>query len=312
MTGSLDVVIVNWNTGRCLRACLESIAASEQVDLAGVTVVDNASADDSAANLDDASLPIAVIQNHQNIGFAAGCNQGAARATSDYLLFLNPDTRLFPDTLASAIGFMDSSAASNVGICGVHVLDLDGNTTISCARFPTLRIIIGKVTRLDRLVPQYFPAHHLTTDELRESRYVDQVIGAFFLVRRELFRRLGGFDEAYFLYYEEVDFALRARAVEARSYFLKEPRILHAGQVSSGQDRETRLYHSLTSRQIYANKHWPPWQARLLVALTLGVELPARLVHAIAVRDRSQLAAAAGAYRALVRDLRHRKPRSPR
>jgi N-acetylglucosaminyl-diphospho-decaprenol L-rhamnosyltransferase len=309
MPGSIDVVIVNWNTGGCLRACLDSIVRSEPVEIGRVTVVDNASSDGSAANLDELPLPIAVIRNDQNIGFAAACNQGAASAASDYLLFLNPDTSLLPSTLITAIRFMDSPAASHIGICGVQVLDKEGRPAISCARFPTLRIIFGKMTRLDRLMPRYFPSHHLTPSETCESRAVDQVIGAFFLVRRGLFARLGGFDESYFLYYEEVDFARRARNAAAGSYFLKDARVFHEGEVSSSQNLEKRLYHSLTSRQVYADTHWAHWQARLLMAFTFGLELPARIVHATAERDRARRAAAVAVYRPLVRDMRRVRPR---
>lgn len=303
MTASIHIVIVNWNAGECLRGCLESIAASKQVEVGRVTVVDNASSDDSAANLAGLSLPLALIRNEQNVGFAAACNQGAAGSTSDYLLFLNPDTQLLPETLATVVEFMQRPTAGSVGICGVQVLDLGGSATISCARFPTLRILFGKMTRFDRLLPRLFPSHHLTTAEMERSRYVDQVIGAFFLVRGAVFQRLGGFDERYFLYYEEVDFALRARTGGARSYFLKEARVIHAGQVSSSQRLELRLYHSLRSRLLYAGAHWRRWQARLLVALTLGVELPARLTYGIAAGDKSQVSATVSGYRMLLRDL---------
>ena len=136
------------------------------------------------------------------------------------------------------------------------------------------------------------------------SGIVDQVIGAFFLVRRELFIRLDGFDTSYFVYYEEVDFARRALQQGFRSYFLKEARILHAGNVSSDQVRDIRLYHSLRSRQVYALRHWPRWQAGLLALLTLGIELSARLTMALLRRSRSDFSATVSAYRMLVGDLR--------
>jgi GT2 family glycosyltransferase len=133
---------------------------------------------------------------------------------------------------------------------------------------------------------------------------VDQVIGAFFCVRRDLFTRLGGFDERYFLYFEEVDLALRARRRGARSYFLKEARVFHAGNVSSNQVRGTRLYHVLRSRLLFAYEHWPRWQAAVLVVLTLSVELAARLARAVWRRDGSDLSAVAAAYDKLLGDLR--------
>jgi N-acetylglucosaminyl-diphospho-decaprenol L-rhamnosyltransferase len=310
MPGSIHIVIVNWNTGDYLIRCLRSVALAnrDDVNLDRVTVVDNASTDESAARIDGHDLPLEVVHNARNIGFAAACNQGATGSGADYLLFLNPDTRLFPETLAVVTTFMDAEQAAPIGICGAQVLDPAGGAAISCARFPTLSIVFGKMTRLCHVLPRVFPSHHLTPAETRQSRFVDQVIGAFFLVRRELFTRLRGFDTSYFLYYEEVDLTRRALRLGFRSYFLKEARVLHAGSVSAGQVRDLRLYHSLRSRHLYARRHWPRWQPIVLACLTLAVELPARLTMALLRRSRSELVATVSAYRILIADLGWRGP----
>lgn len=305
MSGSVHIVIVNWNTGGYLTECLASIVLAEraEVTIARVTVIDNASSDDSANGLDDLPLPIELIRNSHNVGFATACNQGAADSTADYLLFLNPDTQLFPDTLAVVTGFMESEQAAGIGVCGVQAVDGDGAPTISCARFPTLRVLFGEMTGLHLVLPQLFPGHQLTAAETPRSQVVDQVIGAFYFVRRDLFARLGGFDERYFLYFEEVDFALRARRQGARSYFLKEARVFHAENVSSNQVRGTRLYHSLCSRLLFAYQHWPRWQANVLVVLTLTVELTARLARGALRRSGSDISATVAAYGGLLGDL---------
>ena len=305
MSGSVHIVIVNWNTGGYLRECLASIPAADRadVDIFRVTVVDNASSDASANALEELPLPIELVRNGQNVGFAAACNQGAADSTADYLLFLNPDTRLFPDTLAVVTRFMDGEPAAAIGVCGVQVVDRDGAPWISCARFPTLRVLFGEMTGLRVVMPRVFPSHQLTGAETPESDVVDQVIGAFYLVRRELFVRLGGFDERYFLYYEEVDFALRARQLGAATYFLKEARVFHAGNVSSNQVLDARLYHAMRSRFLFAYRHWPRWEAYVLVVLTLTVELSARLARAVLRRDRRAITATPAAYRMLLADV---------
>jgi N-acetylglucosaminyl-diphospho-decaprenol L-rhamnosyltransferase len=302
MTPSVHIIVVNWNTGDCLRSCLSSIAFADRegVSISRVTVVDNASRDGSADGLQDLPLPLEVLRNNHNVGFAAACNQGAAGSTADHLLFLNPDTRLFPDTLTVTTRFMESERAAGVGICGVSVVDGAGRPTISCSRFPTLRVMLGKLTRLHRVAPSVFPSHHLSPAELRQSRFVDQVIGAFYLVRRELFQRLGGFDTRFFLYFEEVDLALRASRRGARSYFLREAQVLHAENVSTSRAPAARLYHSLRSRFLFAYTYWPRWQAHALVALTLTVELTGRLAGAAFSRDGLRLRETLSAYRALV------------
>jgi N-acetylglucosaminyl-diphospho-decaprenol L-rhamnosyltransferase len=165
-------------------------------------------------------------------------------------------------------------------------------------------VLFGEMTGLHLVWPRLFPRHQLTVNETSHSRVVDQVIGAFFFVRRDLFDRLSGFDERYFLYFEEVDFALRARRRGARSYFLKEAQIVHAGNVSSNQIRGTRLYHLLRSRLLFAYEHWPRLHAGVLLVLTLSVELAARLARAGWRHDGSDLSAVVTAYHKLFRDLR--------
>jgi N-acetylglucosaminyl-diphospho-decaprenol L-rhamnosyltransferase len=300
----LDIIIVNWNAGGHLRDCLASIAhARAGATIRRVTVVDNASSDGSLCGLDDLPVPLEIIRNDHNVGFAAACNKGAANSTADYLLFLNPDTRLFPDTLETVTRFMESERAREIGICGVQMVDSDGTPGLSYARFPSPRVLFSEMTGLDRLRSRLFPTHQFTGAEAEKSQIVDQVIGAFFFVRRPLFAALGGFDERYFIYFEEVDLALRARRRGSRSYFLKEARVYHAEHVSSNQIRGARLYHVLRSRLLFAYKHWPHWQANLLLVATLTLELTARLTRASARRSRADVSATLSAYRLLVREL---------
>lgn len=298
-----DIVIVNWNAGRHLQECLRSIVRCDRslLRVARIVVVDNASTDSSMNELTSGDIPLDVVRNSRNRGFAAACNQGAARGHSDFLLFLNPDTELYPDTLRAVGGFLGTSAAEGVGICGGRMVDERGEPAISCSRFPNLRIFFGKMTGLDRLAPGLFPPHHLLPAETTASGPVDQVIGAFFLLRRSLFDQLDGFDERYFLYFEETDLALRARRRDRRSYYLHQARVHHIGQVSSAQLGGGRLYHSLCSRSRYAFRHWPRSHAWLLVALTLTVELAARLSRAVLRRSLSECRATLCGYRGYLR-----------
>ena len=112
MHPTLDVIIVNWNTGDDLRACLKSLANTNRstLNVSRVVVIDNASSDGSVENLDAGDLRLVVIKNHENRGFAAACNQGAAGSSSDYVLFLNPDTLLPPDALSKPMLFLEDPA----------------------------------------------------------------------------------------------------------------------------------------------------------------------------------------------------------
>ena len=276
----LDVVIVNWNTGDCLRMCLHSLAAADAgLDLGPTVVVDNASSDGSADRL-PANPKVVLIRNPTNVGFAAACNQGARVGSAPYLLFLNPDTVLLPDTLRSVLSFMEGAGGAGYGICGGLLLQPDGTLGISASRFPTLANVVTGTLGLDRAVRRWVAPRHLSVDELAVSRPVDQVIGAFFLVRRSLFDRLEGFDERYFLYYEEVDFCRRAASLGAPAYLLTEARLYHIGNVSAKKSGGRALFYSLRSRTLYAGRHWLLAETFSLVVFTLALELPARFLRA--------------------------------
>jgi N-acetylglucosaminyl-diphospho-decaprenol L-rhamnosyltransferase len=285
----LDIVIVNWNTGPHLGDCLRSVAeaASTGYELGQVLVVDNASTDDSLDQISDLPLPLHVLRNKTNRGFAAACNQGASEGNGEFLLFLNPDTRLFRETLDRAAHFMLDPANAEIGICGARMVDEDGIEGFSCWRFPTLWMWVAKMTGLADGFPRWIPRQRLTADDLDGSGIVDQVIGAFFLIRRTLFEALNGFDERFFVYMEDVDLAYRAKQLGYASYFLADADVYHVQRVSSDQVRGKRLFYLLRGRTEYARKHWPVWQAALLAGLILVIEFPVRLLLAIG-RGRSQ------------------------
>jgi GT2 family glycosyltransferase len=289
MAPVVDVVIVNWNTGRHLGACVDALAESERArfDFGVVTVVDNASTDDSLAGVEAASLPLRMIENPRNLGFAAACNRGAAGGQGMFVLFLNPDARVAAGAIDATVEFMLEPGSANVGIAGGQMIGDSGAEEFSCARFPTFGMFAAKMFGLAHLFPDRVPRQRMRADELPKRGAVDQVIGAYFLIRRDLFERLGGFDERFFVYFEEVDLSFRARALGHLSFFLSDVHVHHSGQISSDQVKGKRLYYQLRSRTEYARKHWPAWQAPTLAALTLGVELPVRFAVGVARQDRS-------------------------
>jgi N-acetylglucosaminyl-diphospho-decaprenol L-rhamnosyltransferase len=287
MSPSLDVVIVNWNSGAQLRECLESLVASRKASfrLSRVVVVDNASTDGSIYGVTDLGLPVTIIANILNRGFAAACNQGAMGSEADYLLFLNPDTRLFEESLTKPLVFMEQPSSQNIGIAGIQLIDDRGLVSRSCARFPTARVFIAKMFGLERLLPGLFPSHFMIEWDHSWSREVDQVMGSFFLVRRLLFKRLGGFDQRFFVYFEEVDFSLCARQAGWGSYYVSETRAYHKGGSSSEDIKAMRLFYSLRSRVRYGYKHFGRWSATSLLLGTLLVEPLSRLL--LGIRHRS-------------------------
>lgn len=276
----IDIIIVNWNSGRQLYGCLKSISGlnEDQVKLSRVVVVDNASKDDSIEGLENLALPLKIIRNNENIGFPAACNKGAKNSKADYLLFLGPDTKLFNNSLMGPLAYMEKLGNEKTGICGIQLVDEKGAVRRTCSRFPTLVHFISKVLGLNQLFPNLFPSTCMTEWDHMKSKIVDQVMGAYFLVRRSLFKELGGFDERFFLYFEDVDFSLQAFKAGWKSVFLSESKAYHKGGGISDQVKAKRLFYSLRSRILYGYKHFKWLTATILMLLTLFIEPWTRLV----------------------------------
>lgn len=291
MPAVLDIIIVNWNSGPQLGGCLDSIAAASRdgFELGRVVVVDNASRDGSADELEGRALPLSLIHNRENRGFAAACNQGAGGSRADYLLFLNPDVQLLADSLSVPVAVMEPPENERVGICGIQLLDQEGEVWRRCARFPTPGRFLAMMLGLDRLWPRRFPGHFMTEWDHATTRDVDQVMGAFFLVRRALFEALGGFDERFFVYFEDADFSYRARAQGWRSLYLAQARARHWGGGTSRQVKARRLFYALRSRLSYAYKHFGFAPATGLALATLLIEPVSRLALSAARLSPSQI-----------------------
>ncbi|MBK8166435.1 MAG: glycosyltransferase family 2 protein [bacterium] len=273
------MVIVNWNAGSSLRECVDSVAACSAGRVDTIVVVDNGSRDGSADEL-EGRPDVKVVRAGRNLGFGRACNLGAREAGSEYLLFLNPDAMLRPATLPAVLAYMDGSAAGDVGICGVQLLDANGRVARSCSRLPTTGRLLAQTVGIDRFVPRL--GCFMSEWDHAETREVQQVIGAFYLVRRPLFARLGGFDERFFVYFEEVDFALRAARAGWRSVYFTDAQAFHAGCGTTAQAKARRLFYYQRSRWLYARKHLPTAGAGAVLALTLTAEPFARTVGGLA------------------------------
>jgi N-acetylglucosaminyl-diphospho-decaprenol L-rhamnosyltransferase len=281
----LDAIIVNWNAGHQLLECIESFAnvADDKVQLDNVIVVDNSSTDCSLQTLEDwcETLPLQIIRNGENRGFAAACNQGAAGSSADFLLFLNPDTRLCAGCLEEPAALFATPGGQRVGIAGIQLINAAGEVARSCARRPTGSAMIGQSLGLDRLFPSCFPPHFLSEWPHDGTREVDQVMGAFFMIRRPLFEQLGGFDERFFVYFEDLDLALRARARGWTSVYVATAQAVHAGQGTTKAVKAHRLFYWSRSRIFFAFKHFTRTIAGTVAVTTLVIEPFTRTLAAV-------------------------------
>ena len=301
----MGIAIVNWNAGEALQTCLASIAATDwaRVVLTRVVVVDNASTDGWADGLTDrGGLPLNVIRNRENRGFAAACNQAAETISADYILFRNPDTVLESTSIPAGVAFLDNPAHASTGIVGIQLVGDGGAISRSCARFPTPVTSLTRARGLDRLLPSLIPGYLMTDWDHAASRDVDHVIGAFYLVRAAVCRALGGFDEAFFVYFEDLDFSLRAKQAGWRSHYLATVRAYHKGGGTSDRIRSTRLFYSLRSRLRYSRKHFSRPSAAGLAFCLFWLEPMVRLAACAIGGSPTGFRDTLGAYRRLWRE----------
>lgn len=259
---TVSVIIVNWNAGAALDACLDSVAA-ERAHAPEIVLVDNASSDGSAAAAHARHPGARVIETGRNLGFAAGANRGAETARGELLVFLNPDARVLPGALA---GLTDALVHTpGAGIAGGGLMGEHGHWEPASARFAPVRHLLLD-TSAGRLAAR-----------LRRAPYVvDWVYGTFMAVRRDLFRRLGGFDARYFLYGEDMDLCYRAARLGERTIHVPTARAVHLGNLSAtarfGNGRGAEVVKG--EMRFYAARGGPGalWRFRAVAACKFGMK----------------------------------------
>lgn len=280
----VSVLVISYNTRAMTLACLESLRAQTTIPHE-VIVLDNASPDGSGSAIAEAFPDMRLIASPENLGFARGNNVAAAEARGEYLLLLNPDTLVLDHAVDRMAAF--ARRTPEAGIWGGRTVFADGSLNpTSCFGDQTLWSLFCRATglalafpRSPRLNPESYGGWARDSE-----RAVDVVQGCLFLIRRDLWARLGGFDLTFFMYGEEADLCRRARALGAAPRMTPEATIVHyAGAASAGRADKQILV--LKARVTLARRHLPAWQrplARALLQLwpltrTLGGRALARL-----------------------------------
>jgi len=281
---TLSIIIVNWNSsdllGRAIQSLRTSITSSTDYE---ILVVDNASDDDSVLACNKIS-GLRVIQNERNLGFGRACNIGVAASQGRYLIFLNPDCEVRSGSVERCL---EELRRPDVGVCGMALVDERGTVTRTCHLFPSFRNFLYRILGLHLLSGRYSDGTMREWDHVHDAD-VDHVIGAFYGIRRDLFRALGGFDERYFVYLEDLDLSLRVRQAGYRVRFIASPSSFHVGGGVSRKVTARRLSYATQSRILYAYKYFPRWQAHLHLVLTLVLEPLTRSALALALKSSSR------------------------
>lgn len=250
----LSVVILNYNTKELTRTCLTTLLASRLGKYAmEVIVCDNGSEDGSADMIAEEFPHVALIKNGKNLGFAAGNNPGIRKAKGRFVLLLNTDTEMPPDTLRVMIDFMDSNPDAGAATC--KLLLPNGAMDPACHRgFPTPWVSFTYLLKLEKLFPKtkLFGEYHQGYKDLATIHEVDCIVGAFFMVRREVIREVGLLDEDYFMYGEDIDWAYRIRTAGWKIMYNPTVTMLHKKKQSG---RANILAKRRVTTEIYFHKY---------------------------------------------------------
>ncbi|ROL60836.1 glycosyltransferase [Bacteroidetes/Chlorobi group bacterium ChocPot_Mid] len=267
----ISIVIVNYNVKDFLLQCLRSIESSSRKITYEVIVVDNNSTDGSINFLSSLFPKIKFIQLTENIGFARANNIGFKEAKGEYILVLNPDTIIQEDTLEIMVKYMEEHP--EVGCSGCKVLNSDGSFQLACRRgFPTPWVSFTKLFGLQKIFPnsKVFGRYNQTFMRIDESYYIDSVIGAFMFCRQKAIDEVGGFDEDFFMYGEDIDLCYRLTQRGWKIAYVHSTSIIHFKGESTKRSSINEIKHFYDAMRIFSRKHYS--SSRLfLMFLKLGI-----------------------------------------
>jgi hypothetical protein len=273
----VSVVIVNWNTRNLLAQCLESVDDTGGKLIVEVLVVDNGSTDGSVEMVRQDFSKVHLIANPKNVGFARANNLALANSTGKYVLLLNSDTEMLPDSLENTARFMD--AHPDAGLVGARLLNADGSFQASYTPFPSLWtefLILSGAGRW--LIRPNYPSYGPRVDKgaQRVSGYME---GAYLMARREAVDQVGGLDENIFMYAEDVDWCYRFHQAGWEVWYLPQASIIHYGGQSSRKRRSQMEAELYRSRVYFFRKHHGRPAAQCLKLLVYALTLTKMFIH---------------------------------
>lgn len=269
---SIDVIVVCWNDREKIATALDSVFELPEVRanerFANVVVSDNGSSDGSREFVRERyGAAVTIVENGANLGFAAACNRAFAATQAPYVFLLNPDAELHPGALAEIVAFMEAHPLC--GIAGSRIYDYDGSIQESCGEFDTW---LGAYLRSSAWGEWPFLRRYANGTRLREwghrtERRVDIAIGAALCIRRTLLADIGPFDERFFLYHEEVDFARRAADAGWETWYVPASEASHEGMGSARGQYSVESRKQTSRRKYWLKHHGRLWYVALVSAL---------------------------------------------
>ncbi len=254
----LSIIIVSYNTKDFIRECLKSIKATSKGFGYEIIVVDNASSDNSLEMLKIKFPDVIVIKNQENIGFSKANNLGVEKSKGKYILFLNPDTVIYKDSLFKMVKFMDEHKDAGAATC--KLLTPGGKLDDAAHRgFPNPWNSFSYFSGLSKLFPssKLFGGYNLGFLDLSKTHEIDACAGAFMIVRRETGEKIGWWDEDYFFYGEDLEFCFRLKETGWKIYFVPSVSALHYKGVSGGIKK---VSEKITTASIETKRRATNWR----------------------------------------------------
>ncbi|GAE09687.1 dTDP-RHA:a-D-GlcNAc-diphosphoryl polyprenol [Paenibacillus sp. JCM 10914] len=253
----LSILVVNYNTRQLTVDCLRSVFASETDYTYEVIVIDNDSKDDSVQSIREEFPQISLIENRENTGFARANNQGMNVSQGRYVLLLNSDTIIQQDTLQTMIDFMDANPLT--GASGCKIILPDGSLDKACKRgFPTPSASFYYAFGLSKLFPDKpkFNQYQLGYLDPDQEYPVDCLVGAFMMVRRETIDQVGGLDERFFMYGEDIDWCYRIKQAGWGIHYYPRTTIVHYKGGSARRRPFKIIYEFHRAMILFHRKHY--------------------------------------------------------
>jgi GT2 family glycosyltransferase len=252
----LSVIIVNYNVKEFLQNLLHSIEKASDKITKEVIVVDNASDDGSVKLIKNKFPSIHIIENKVNAGFGKANNQALELARGEYILLINPDAIVSEDTFDKMITFFKENP--DAGLAGCKILNADGSLQLACRRsFPGPWTSFTKVTSLSSLLPEskLFARYNLTYLDENKTYEVDAISGSFMMMKKEVYQKVGGFDEEFFMYGEDLDLCYRVQQVGFKVYYVHSTQIIHYKGESTKRSNldETKIFYN--AMHLFVKKH---------------------------------------------------------
>lgn len=253
---TLSIIIVNYNVKLLLKECLLSVQEAIRTIESEVFIVDNASTDDSVSFLQPQFPSFRFFANLNNTGFARANNQALQFCKGEYVLFLNPDTRVPPDCFTKCIDFMNDHP--DAGALGVKMVNGNNEFLKESKRgMPTPVVSFWKMTGIIKLFPHsaYFSRYYMGHLNENEDHEVDILSGAFMFVRKKVLDQTGGFDERFFMYAEDIDLSFRMLKAGYKNYYFSGTTIIHYKGASTNKDfRYVKQFYKAMSQ--FVKKHY--------------------------------------------------------